>query len=1021
MSLSGYKGNSHPEEVQALSDAFRQRRPVLTDLHTSGNGEPHIGAVSPLFFGKGPASRPVGALIMEAEAREFLYPLIQSWPTSSRSAETLLVRRDGDAVLFLNDLRHQKDMALKLRIPLSRKDIPAVMAVTGKEGLFQGKDYRGVEVLSYLKVIPHSPWFIVAKVDTEEIFSLWRFQSILILTLLLVSLAAAAAFVATIWQRNEKAHYRTLLRLEEERRLSEERYHTTLMSVGDGVIATDADGRVEVMNPVAENLTGWSRAEALNRPLEEVFKIINEKTRQNVENPVRRVMSEGLVVGLANHTILISRDGTERPIADSGAPIRNERGETTGVVLVFRDQTEQRTAETALIESERKYRELIETTQDLVFTVDRKGMFTYINPVFESTLGCSFSELKGKPFTVILDPDEVRLAVEEFRKGMKDAYLGIYETDLLCRDGHRIPVEFRISTILNDHGEIVGRLGIGRDITERRKAEREQALLTRRLEGLWRLAQLAEADYFTFGDHVLAEMLDITGSEYGFYGVMDCEEKEMQTISWSRHVRKDCVVKGPVVFPVESAGVWAEAVRNRRPFVMNDYSETHPAKKGLPEGHVELTRLLIVPVLVEGRIASIAAVANKETPYAEEDLKQLDGFISSAQIVLEKKKSEEELKKAEAKYRSIFENALEGIYQSSIDGRFISVNPAFAWILGYGSPEELISTVTNIANQLYADPAERATLIGILDRQGVLRSHELQMRRKDGSLVWLSMNARAVKDDRGKIIFIEGMAIDVTERKRTQDRLLATLKQLEDAKDMLVQSEKLAAIGRLSAGVGHEILNPLNIISLRIQLLEITEQLSDKVKSGFATMMQQIDRIVKITKDLSQFSRISSKRDLVRKNLNQLVEHILSLVDPRLKFEQVTTDVKLAPDIPEVAVEPDRIEQVIFNIINNAMDALSGKVNKKIRIETDQASKDGGNYVRLVISDNGGGIKPDIIDKIFEPFFTTKEAGKGTGLGLHICHTIIREHGGQIRAENNEEGGASFFIEIPVEIREVGQ
>jgi two-component system cell cycle sensor histidine kinase/response regulator CckA len=140
------------------------------------------------------------------------------------------------------------------------------------------------------------------------------------------------------------------------------RYRTTLASIGDGVISTDAQGKVEFMNPVAERLTGWREAEASGRPLHEVFRIVNEETRATVESPVARVLREGIVVGLANHTVLIAKDGTERPIADSGAPIRIQEGETTGVVLVFRDQTDERRAEEALRQSEVRLRN---TLQDL--------------------------------------------------------------------------------------------------------------------------------------------------------------------------------------------------------------------------------------------------------------------------------------------------------------------------------------------------------------------------------------------------------------------------------------------------------------------------------------------------------------------------------------------------------------------------------------------------------------------------------------------------------------------------------
>ena len=368
LSLSGQTGSLHEDLEQALTTAFREHRPVFTDLEVDRSDlTPSIGVVAPSFTMTGKTPEPIGAIILKIDARQFLYPLIQLWPTPSRSAETLLVRRDGDAVLFLNDLRHQPDTALKLRIPLSRKDVPAVMAVLGKEGIVQGKDYRGVDVLCVLKAVPNSPWFMVAKVDEAEALSDWRFRSILILALVIGLLAFLVTAVGMAWQKNGKAHYKELFLAEAALRRAEEGHRITLMSVGDGIISTDTDGRVELVNPVAEALTGWRQEEARGKPLEEVFRIFNEETRRSVENPVSKVLREGLVVGLANHTVLVAKDGTERPIADSGAPIRDENGEITGVVLVFRDQSKERAAQKALT---KQYEELEETHRRATFLAD---------------------------------------------------------------------------------------------------------------------------------------------------------------------------------------------------------------------------------------------------------------------------------------------------------------------------------------------------------------------------------------------------------------------------------------------------------------------------------------------------------------------------------------------------------------------------------------------------------------------------------------------------------------------------
>ncbi len=387
LSLSGGTVTLDEGSRQALAVALRERRPVMSDLHVGPGQVPHLDVVAPLLGADVSPSGPSWAIILQSDAGQMLYPLLQSWPTPAQSAESLLVRRDGDAVLFLNDLRFQTDTALKLRLPLTRTDLPAVMAVQGREGVVEGIDYRGVPVLSVLKAVPDSPWYLVAKVDTEEALAVWRTRSALIVGLVLVLLLAACAAAGLVWQHSRKRHYLALLEAEKARLQSEERYRITLLSIGDGVIATDGAGRVDLLNPVAEALTGWRQEEARTRPVEEVFNIVNEKTRQTAENPVTRVLKEGVVVGLANHTALIARDGRECPIADSGSPIRDETGETTGVVLVFRDQTVERASQRAL-EVERNHLHAIMSASPVgLLVLDETEQIVDANPAAERMFG----------------------------------------------------------------------------------------------------------------------------------------------------------------------------------------------------------------------------------------------------------------------------------------------------------------------------------------------------------------------------------------------------------------------------------------------------------------------------------------------------------------------------------------------------------------------------------------------------------------------------------------------------------
>jgi len=238
-----------------------------------------------------------------------------------------------------------------------------------------------------------------------------------------------------------------------------------------------------------------------------------------------------------------------------------------------------------------------------------------------------------------------------------------------------------------------------------------------------------------------------------------------------------------------------------------------------------------------------------------------------------------------------------------------------------------------------------------------------------------------------------------------------TLQDLETTRDMLVQSEKLAAIGQLAAGLAHEILNPTNIISMRLHLLKMTEALSPHGHDAIGICKEQLGRIVNITKSLGKFSRKPGKV-IARSNINDTITHILLLLAPQLTFEDVNTSTGLSNALPLIPLDQERFEEVMVNIISNAVAAMSDSPKKELIIETDLS--DSGDYVRIRISDTGPGIAKEAATKVFDPYYSTKPSDKGTGLGLFISYGLIREHGGRLWAENIETGGASFCIELPV-------
>ena len=411
--------------------------------------------------------QPVAVLLLQVDPERYLYPLIQSWPTPSQSAETLLIRKDGTSALFLNTLRHYPDPPLTLSIPLTNLEVPAVQAIAGRVGQYQGPDYRGVEVLSDLVPIPGSPWFMIAKVDTDEILAEVDSLGFAVLLFVVLSVLITGMLAYFIFNYRQRRLYEHLYQAERERREAQEETNTTLYSIGDGVITTDHAGNITRLDPVAENLTGWSEADAQGKPLAEVFQIVNEFTRAAVENPVARVLREGMVVGLANHTLLIARDGIERPIADSGAPIRDENNNILGVVLVFRDQTEERAAqkELALLTY------AINNSLNEIYLFDATSLkFRYANQGALKNLGFSLEQMRK------MTPLDVKPAFtpESFHRLIQPLFDHrgpqlTFETVNRRADGSMYPVEVHLQLFEFEEDQVF--LSVVQDITDRKQSE----------------------------------------------------------------------------------------------------------------------------------------------------------------------------------------------------------------------------------------------------------------------------------------------------------------------------------------------------------------------------------------------------------------------------------------------------------------------------------------------------------------------------------------------------------------------
>ncbi len=424
---------------------------------------------------------------------------------------------------------------------------------------------------------------------------------------------------------------------EERLRKSEENLAITLNSIGDAVISTDVNGLVVQMNPVAEKLCGWRLTDAWGKPLSDVFKIINADTRQYIEDPVTRVLEHEETVGLANHTVLISKDGSEYQISDSAAPIKNKINEITGVVLVFSDVTAKYESERALKESEERFRALHNASFGGI-SIHDKGRIIECNQGLSEITGYSYKELIDMVGLLLIAPESRELVMNNIISG----YEKPYEAIGLRKNGESFPLRLEARNIPYKGKNV--RTVEFRDITESKQAEQlilkkteEIEFNNQRLESLFKISQYQTNSIQELLDFALNEAIILTNSKIGYIYFYNEGDKHFVLNTWSKDVMQECKVMNPqTIYELDKTGCWGEAVRQRKPIIINDYQADSPYKKGVPEGHVKLDKFLTIPVFSGDKIVAVAGVANKESDYDNSDVRQLTLLMDSVWKISER-------------------------------------------------------------------------------------------------------------------------------------------------------------------------------------------------------------------------------------------------------------------------------------------------------------------------------------------------------------------------------------------------
>lgn len=945
-----------------IREVIKKQQITFTDFYyCPAHKKIHFDIIAPVIDDKNIS---IAAMLFRIDPNDYLYPLIQAWPTPSKTAETLLLRRDGDSVLFLNDIRHRKNTALKLRIPLTQKEDPAVQAVLGYKEIWEGTDYRGVQVLSDIQAILGTPWFMVAKVDESEIHSELTFKAVFIGISTLVLILLSGAGLAWIYYSRQRNIYRELFVKEKVLREAHEEFKTILYSIGDGVITTNNNGVVKKMNSVAEQLTGWSESDAKGKLLEDIFQIVSEKTRNKVENPVKRVLREGMVIGLANHTLLISKDGKEIPVADSGAPIRDEQGEIEGVVLVFRDKTEEQKAEKLIRDSEAKLKraEFVSKAGNWELHLDSKIMITSEGTA--KIYGIHGGQFDYSAIKEILLPEDRPMLDNALRK--------------LIENGEPYDLEFKIKNaatgkILDIHSvaeydkENKILFGVIQDITERKKAEEALRESQKNFKDLFDNAPIGYHEIDTNGNIIRinkTELKMLGYSEEEMLGKPIWKFVENEEMSWQAVLAK---LSGKLI-PHEI------------------YERTFNRKDG-----------------------SKIAVLIKENILSDND-GRIKLIRTTLQDITERSRAEDAQREITQRLSLASRAGGIGIWELDVANNNLIWDDQMFQLYGI-TAKKFGGTYDAWRSGVHPEDLQQ----GEAELQMALRGEkefdtEFRVVWPDGSIHNIRALALVKRDASGQPTSLIGANYDITKQRLVEEEIKKFNQELEQR--VVERTEQLESANKelesFSYSVSHDLRTPLRGIDgfSRILLEDYSEKFDNEGQRLLNIIRSNTQKMGHLIDDLLAFSRIG-RRELAKSEIDMktLANSIYHEVTSDQQREKILFSVS---NLPHTKGDAAMVRQLWTNLLSNAV-KFSSKKEKPV-IEISSKVENGKNVYS--IRDSGVGFDMKYYDKLFGVFqrLHREDEYQGTGVGLAIAKRIVTKHGGDIWAESVANVGTTFYF-----------
>jgi PAS domain S-box-containing protein len=786
-------------------------------------------------------------------------------------------------------------------------------------------------------------------------------------------------------------------RVEEQLRDQQEWLHVTLASIGDAVIATDTQGRVTFLNAVAEKLTGWSQQDAKGKPLELVFTILNEQSHQPVANPVEKVLRSGAIVGLANHTILIAKDGTERPIDDSAAPICDADGVLLGVVLTFRDVTEQRRSDQL-----RNIRLSVTNALSNASTV-KIGAGEVLRAICEQLgweIGCFWvAAREADALTCLVSWRRLDVAAEEFLndccsrifkpgEGLPGRVLATRKPDWIpdIREDNNFP-RLRSAAKYDLHSAFAFPVSVGGHT-------------------------LGVIEFFTKRirepDPNLLEMMGTVAGALGQFIERKEAEQELQRSEWEL-----ADFFNNATTPLHWVGPDGTILRanqaeldllgyNREEYIGRSITEFHADNEAICE---ILNRLKAGEKLAEypARLRCKNG-AVKDVLIDSNVLWNEDRFVHTrcfTRDITERKRAENALADARSRLNAALQAGAIFTWTWDIETNRLFADESLARLFNLNPTDADGELLDKYIKSIHPDDWPRVqAALELSAKTGAEYEADYRIIQPDGSVRWVTARGRPERDDTGRPIRMPGVLVDITDRKRLENEL----READRRKDEFL------------ATLAHELRNPLAPIRNGLNLLRMSDENGAEVAHVHEMMDRQVSHMVRLVDDLLELSRISRGQIELKKDRVPLATVINQAVETSRPFiESGSHRLDLSLPEEELLIEGDvvRLSQVFANLLNNA--AKYTNKGGQILLVVQKAGKD----IIVSVQDNGIGIPPDKLSRVFEMFAQInnplRRTQEGLGIGLNLVRTLVLMHGGTVEARSEGLGkGSEFRVRLPL-------